>query len=270
MADYYVELGVSHNASPEEIRSAYRKQAVRWHPDKWTRVPAGAEEAKKKFQNVQEAYSVLSDGRKRTLYNAGLYDPSEQVDEGLCDFAQEMFSLMAQVRNEVISPPHSAKPTIVCPLVWNGMDALSFELLKEPSIVVGCLQKKRYGLGELQDMLGQMMEDQALCGGWFEAPTEASGASKRARDPGQESCQRAVKGRAGGFAQWHPDKCRRVPPELAEEAKKKFQNIQEAYSVLSDGRKRKWYNAGLYDPSEQEDEVNSSSIEIKLALFCNS
>ncbi|XP_031500756.1 uncharacterized protein LOC116264588 [Nymphaea colorata] len=159
--DYYVELGVSQNASPEEIRSAYRKQAVRWHPDKWTRVPAGAEEAKKKFQNVQEAYSVLSDGRKRTLYNAGLYDPSEEMDEGLCDFAQEMFSLMAEVRNE----------------------------------------KKRYGLRELQDMLGQMMEDQALCGGWFEAPTEPSGASKRARDPGQESYQRAVKGRASGFVQ---------------------------------------------------------------------
>ncbi|KAF3792349.1 Chaperone protein dnaJ 72 [Nymphaea thermarum] len=94
MADHYVELEVGPNASSEEIRSAYRKQAVRWHPDKWGRVPLEvAEEAKKKFQRIQEAYSVLSDGRKRTLYDAGLYDPTEEVDE-------ELFALMSEVRNE--------------------------------------------------------------------------------------------------------------------------------------------------------------------------
>ncbi|XP_031500842.1 uncharacterized protein LOC116264649 [Nymphaea colorata] len=124
MADHYVELEVGPNASSEEIRSAYRKQAVRWHPDKWGRVPLEvAEEAKKKFQRIQEAYSVLSDGRKRTLYDAGLYDPTEEVDEGFCDFVQELFSLMAEVRNE----------------------------------------KRSYGLGELQSMLMEMMDGQDPC-----------------------------------------------------------------------------------------------------------
>lgn len=97
---YYSALGVSVHSSVEEIRRAYRKLAMQWHPDRWTKTPSLLGKAKVKFQEIQEAYSVLSDERKRTLYDAGLYDPEEEEEEGFSDFVQEMLSLMAVARKE--------------------------------------------------------------------------------------------------------------------------------------------------------------------------
>ncbi|KAK9935261.1 hypothetical protein M0R45_022371 [Rubus argutus] len=94
LESYYSILGVNSECSGEEIRRAYRKLAMQWHPDRWTRSPCLLGEAKRRFQQIQEAYSVLSDQRKRTMYDAGLYDPDDEQDEGLCDFVQELMSLM--------------------------------------------------------------------------------------------------------------------------------------------------------------------------------
>ncbi|XP_047151879.1 chaperone protein DnaJ-like isoform X2 [Vigna umbellata] len=88
------------DSSVEEIKRAYRKLAMQWHPDRWTKMPSLLGEAKHKFQQIQEAYSVLSDSKKRTLYDAGLHDPQEGEDEGFSDFMEEMLSLMAQARRE--------------------------------------------------------------------------------------------------------------------------------------------------------------------------
>ncbi len=65
MSDYYEILEVSKTATPDEIKKAYRKQALKYHPD---RNPGDAE-AEKKFKDVAESYEILSDEKKRQLYD---------------------------------------------------------------------------------------------------------------------------------------------------------------------------------------------------------
>lgn len=65
--DYYKILGVSKTAAPKKIKSAYRKLALQWHPDKVEE--SKREEAEKKFIKIAEAYSVLSDDEKREIYD---------------------------------------------------------------------------------------------------------------------------------------------------------------------------------------------------------
>jgi molecular chaperone DnaJ len=64
--DYYEVLGVTRTAAIEEIKSAYRKAALKWHPD---RNPVNKSEAEVKFRECTEAYSVLSDAQKRQIYD---------------------------------------------------------------------------------------------------------------------------------------------------------------------------------------------------------
>ena len=63
--DYYEVLGIQKNATEEEIKKAYRKLAVKYHPDR----NPGNKEAEEKFKEATEAYEVLSDDQKRPLYD---------------------------------------------------------------------------------------------------------------------------------------------------------------------------------------------------------
>jgi len=65
MGDFYDTLGVSKNAEAKEIKSAYRKVAMKYHPDK----NSGDSSAEEKFKEAAEAYSVLSDDQKRAQYD---------------------------------------------------------------------------------------------------------------------------------------------------------------------------------------------------------
>jgi len=62
--DYYDILGVSRNASKEEIKKAYRKLALDWHPDR-----NKSRDASEKFKEINEAYEVLSDSKKKATYD---------------------------------------------------------------------------------------------------------------------------------------------------------------------------------------------------------
>jgi len=65
-SDYYDILGVTKGASAEEIKKAYRKQALEWHPD---RHKDDKEAAERRFKEINEAYQILSDTQKRSAYD---------------------------------------------------------------------------------------------------------------------------------------------------------------------------------------------------------
>ena len=64
--DFYDILGVPKNATEEQIKKAYRKLALKWHPDK---NPDNKAKAQEEFKKIGEAYSVLSDPNKRAAYD---------------------------------------------------------------------------------------------------------------------------------------------------------------------------------------------------------
>lgn len=76
--DYYELLGVSRNATPEEIKAAYRKMARKYHPD----VNREDENASEKFKEINDAYEVLSDPQKRSVYDTyghDAFDPTKNA-----------------------------------------------------------------------------------------------------------------------------------------------------------------------------------------------
>jgi molecular chaperone DnaJ len=66
MRDYYEILGVSRDASQDEVKKAYRRLALQWHPD---RNPDNRQEAEERFKEAAEAYAVIGDPEKRERYN---------------------------------------------------------------------------------------------------------------------------------------------------------------------------------------------------------
>src|SRR6266542_2913733 len=64
--DYYEILGVGRNSSEQEIKSAYRKLAMQYHPDK---NPHSKDESTERFKEITEAYGILMDPQKRAAYD---------------------------------------------------------------------------------------------------------------------------------------------------------------------------------------------------------
>lgn len=94
--DYYEVLGVNRDAAEDEIKKAYRKLAMKYHPDR----NPDSKEAEGKFKECKEAYEVLSDGNKRAQYDqfghAGL-DPSAGGGQGFGNFADAFSDIFGDI-----------------------------------------------------------------------------------------------------------------------------------------------------------------------------
>ncbi|KAL1551792.1 chaperone protein DnaJ-like [Salvia divinorum] len=100
--DYYAVLELKKECTSAELRHAYKKLALKWHPDRFSASGNSKylDEAKKKFQAIQQAYSVLSDTNKRFLYDVGVYDCNDDDDnDGMGDFLNEMATMMNQAKS---------------------------------------------------------------------------------------------------------------------------------------------------------------------------
>jgi molecular chaperone DnaJ len=91
--DYYEVLGVSRNALQEEIKKAYRKMAVQYHPDKNPNNP----EAEKKFKECAEAYEVLRDPEKRQRYDRFGHEGMRATDFGGFRDVEDIFSAFGDI-----------------------------------------------------------------------------------------------------------------------------------------------------------------------------
>src|SRR6476620_4395402 len=99
--DYYEVLGVAKNASEEDIKKAYRKHAMKHHPDR--NQGDSAKKSEEKFKECKEAYEMLSDGQKRAAYDqyghAGV-DPNMRGGpgaEGFGGFAEAFGDIFGDV-----------------------------------------------------------------------------------------------------------------------------------------------------------------------------
>lgn len=101
--DYYDILGVSRDASEEDIKKAYRKLALRYHPD---RNPDNRQEAEERFKEVAEAYHVLSDPERRAQYDRLGHAAFEQGGAGFgFDFAASFEDLFGDLFGEFFGMP---------------------------------------------------------------------------------------------------------------------------------------------------------------------
>lgn len=102
MKSHYETLGVQRSSSPGEVKKAYRKLTLEWHPDKH----GGSSAAEEKFKLITLAYEVLKDPQKKAAYdrgfntNSGRFDPTN-IDPSLLD-PEEFMKVFSQMFGEYL------------------------------------------------------------------------------------------------------------------------------------------------------------------------
>src|ERR1700730_1660927 len=99
--DYYEILGVPKNADGEVIKKAYRKLALKYHPDK----NPGSKESEEKFKEASRAYEVLSDPDKRSHYDRFGADASGFRGQGFQDI-NDIFSNFGEIFGDIFGAAH--------------------------------------------------------------------------------------------------------------------------------------------------------------------
>lgn len=104
--DYYAILGVSRNATQEEIKKAYRRLALKYHPDR----NPGDREAEERFKEISEAYEVLSDPQKRAIYDSQGFSGLHRTGFRGFEDVEDIFSAFSDLFEEFFGFGFKKKP----------------------------------------------------------------------------------------------------------------------------------------------------------------
>ena len=117
--DYYEVLGVDKKASADEIKSAYRKLALKWHPDRWVNgSDAEKKTAEENFKEAAEAYSILSDPDKRAKYDQyGFAAEQMGAAPAVSTLAEWTSTISSAISSEAVSASTSAASAAVASAV---------------------------------------------------------------------------------------------------------------------------------------------------------
>ena len=104
--DYYAVLSVRRDADGAEIKKAYRKLAVQYHPDR----NPGDREAEARFKEAAEAYEVLSDGEKRALYDRYGHEGLQRGGFGGFRDVSDVFSAFSDIFGDIFGGGRGRRP----------------------------------------------------------------------------------------------------------------------------------------------------------------
>ncbi|KAJ8578446.1 hypothetical protein ON010_g756 [Phytophthora cinnamomi] len=193
--DFYERLGISRNATERQIRSAYKRLALKWHPDRWANNSTNPQEqvsAEEIFKLLAESYEVLSDAEARKAYDAHLNDsPSLKdefvrngtvngmtLDEAIATFRDVIDNLSGAV-SKVKSSFSTPSSTVVNPLrtpssVRSGLVPNNHDNIFAPDRI---RVTRTVGIGADQHEQVMYLEPEEIIAGDVAAPTQTAGSS---------------------------------------------------------------------------------------------
>ncbi|GMF19559.1 unnamed protein product [Phytophthora lilii] len=193
--DFYERLGIPRNATEKQIRSAYRRLALKWHPDRWANSATNPQEkasAEEIFKLLAESYEVLSDADARKAYDVHLNDsPSLKdefvrngtvngmtLDEAIATFRDVIDNLSGAV-SKVTSRFSTSSSTVVNPLRTPSSIRSGLVPNNHDNIFVSdrIRVSRTVGIGADQHEQILYLEPEEVIAGDVAAPTQTAGSS---------------------------------------------------------------------------------------------